>query len=89
MRQTTLTLAIAVTMAAILLAAQAHTNNRKQQSANTAEPLILQDDDGDHLVHRAGPLGGVPFAIKVDSQFGHSEDFFVFAETLAPGQVIP
>jgi mannose-6-phosphate isomerase-like protein (cupin superfamily) len=52
-------------------------------------PLILQEDDGDHLVHRAGPLGGVPFTIKVDDQFGNSEDFFVFAETLAPRQTIP
>lgn len=49
----------------------------------------MQDDDGDHLVHRAGPLGGVPFTIKVDTQFGNSEDFFAFSETLASGQVIP
>lgn len=38
---------------------------------------------------RAGPLGGVPFTIKVDGQVGNSDDFFVFAETLAPGQMIP
>jgi len=41
------------------------------------------------LVHRAGPLGRVPFTIKIDSQFGKSEDFFVFAETLAPHQTVP
>jgi quercetin dioxygenase-like cupin family protein len=52
-------------------------------------PLILQEADGDRLVHRAGPLSGVPFIIKVDGHFGNSEDFFVFAEALAPGQTIP
>jgi hypothetical protein len=38
-----------------------------EQASNSPLPLILQDEDGDHLVHRAGPLGGVPFTIKVDS----------------------
>ena len=52
-------------------------------------PLILQENDGDRLVHRAGPLGGVPFIIKVDGKSGNSEDFFVFTEALAPGQTIP
>jgi hypothetical protein len=33
--------------------------------------------------------GGVPFTIQVDSKFGKSEDFFVFAETLAAQQTIP
>ena len=63
--------------------------NGGEQASNSPLPLILQDEDGDHLVHRAGPLGGVPFTIKVDSQFGNSEDFFVFAEVLAPLQMIP
>ena len=52
-------------------------------------PMILQETDGDRLVHRAGPLKGVPFTIKVDEQFGHSVDFFVFAERLGPRQTIP
>jgi hypothetical protein len=51
--------------------------------------MILQETDGDRLVHRAGPLIGVPFTIKVDGQFGNSDDFFVFAETLGPRQTIP
>jgi quercetin dioxygenase-like cupin family protein len=51
--------------------------------------MILQQTDGDRLVHRAGPLKGVPFTIKVDGQFGNSEDFFVFASVLAPGKTIP
>ncbi|MBV9182043.1 MAG: hypothetical protein JO356_12095 [Acidobacteria bacterium] len=59
------------------------------QACKVPLPLILQDDNGDHLIHRSGPLGGVPFTIKVDGQFGNSEDFFVFAETLAPRQSIP
>jgi mannose-6-phosphate isomerase-like protein (cupin superfamily) len=73
---------------------QAH-KHRQQRNANGEQapespvPLILQKEDGDQLVHRAGPLDGVPFTIKVDGQFGKSEDFFVFAETLAPNQTIP
>lgn len=57
--------------------------------AGAPVPMILQETDGDHLVHRAGPLAGVPLTIKVDGQFGNSEDFFVFAEALAPKQTIP
>jgi mannose-6-phosphate isomerase-like protein (cupin superfamily) len=88
MRQISLVLAIVLT-AMICLVGQERAKNGNHPSARAPEPMILQADDGEHLVHRAGPLGGVPFAIKVDSQFGNSEDFFVFAETLAPGQVIP
>ncbi len=58
-------------------------------SSGSPIPMILQEGDGDHLIHRAGPLGGVPFLIKIDRQFGNSEDFFAFAETLQPGQTIP
>jgi len=65
------------------------TSHNTEKAGRTPIPLILQENEGDHLVHRAGPLGGVPFTIKVDSQFGNSEDFFVFAETLAAGQTIP
>jgi mannose-6-phosphate isomerase-like protein (cupin superfamily) len=54
-----------------------------------ATPMILQENEGEHLIHRAGPLKGVPLTIKVDGQFGRSDDFFVFAETLAPGETIP
>jgi mannose-6-phosphate isomerase-like protein (cupin superfamily) len=65
------------------------TSTDTEKAGRTPTPLILQENEGDHLVHRAGPLGGVPFTIKIDGQFGNSEDFFVFAETLAPGQTIP
>lgn len=61
----------------------------KEKAPESPVPMILQENDGEQLVHRAGPLGGVPFTIKVDNQFGKSEDFFVFAETLAPQQTIP
>ena len=94
MRPTTIVLPTVLTtilMAAFLFAREhrerAHQPDEKP--AKSPVPLILQDEDGDHLVHRAGPLGGLPFTIKVDKQFGNSEDFFVFAETLAPGQAIP
>lgn len=52
-------------------------------------PMILQADDGERLIHRAGPLKGVPFTIKIDGQFGGSEDFAAFSEDLAPGETIP
>ena len=55
------------------------TSNDTEKADRTPIPLILQENEGNHLVHRAGPLGGVPFIIKVDGQFGDSEDFFVFA----------
>jgi mannose-6-phosphate isomerase-like protein (cupin superfamily)/ketosteroid isomerase-like protein len=72
-----------------VLKTRAHNPSHKAASSGSPTPLILQEGDGDHLVHRAGPLGGVPFLIKVDRQFGNSEDFFAFAETLQPGQTIP
>lgn len=59
------------------------------QATGSAVPMILQEADGDQLIHRAGPLRGVPFTIKIDGQFGNSEDFFVFAEALKPGETIP
>src|SRR5579885_2571376 len=90
MRPITLSLvtATATIFAVVFLLAQEHGTATKP-APKSPMALILQDDDGDHLVHRAGPLGGVPFTIKVDSQFVNPEDFFVFAEALAPGQVIP
>lgn len=92
MRHIDLGLAVLVMMvvpATVFLAAQERKEKPPEHETKSSVPLILQKDEGDHLVHRAGPLGGVPFTIKVDSRFGNSEDFFVFAETLAPGQTIP
>lgn len=60
-----------------------------QQTGNKPIAAILQESDGEHLLHRSGPLKDVPFVIKVDALVGHSEDFFVFSEELAPGQTIP
>jgi quercetin dioxygenase-like cupin family protein len=86
--------AITITAAAFLWARE-HTHAtpaaaiETEQGTRSPIPMILQETDGDRLVHRAGPLIGVPFTIKVDGQFGNSEDFFVFAETLGPQQTIP
>jgi mannose-6-phosphate isomerase-like protein (cupin superfamily) len=55
----------------------------------TSRPLILQEADGEQLIHTSGPLSGLPFIIKVDAANGNAQDFFVFTETLAPGQTIP
>ena len=81
--------ATAVLLSAQHSAADSSAVRATPEAAQTAVPMILQEADGDHLVHRAGPLRGVPFTIKVDGQVGNSEDFFVFSETLAPGQTIP
>jgi len=81
---------VVLTYAGVILIPRAYRNEHhgaKQQAGSV--PLILQEADGDRLVHRAGPLKGVPFTIKVDGQSGRSEDFFVFTEALAPGQTIP
>ncbi len=51
--------------------------------------MIFQEGDGEHLVRRAGPMGGLPLTIKLDAKIGGSSDLFVFTETLAPGQKIP
>jgi quercetin dioxygenase-like cupin family protein len=97
MKRINLTLAFTVT--AITVALLMYAGERKdvvpksphgsQQAGTSATPLILQETDGDQLVHRAGPLKGLPFTIKVDRQFGKSEVFFVFAEGLASKQTIP
>jgi quercetin dioxygenase-like cupin family protein len=59
------------------------------QGRAPAQPLILQEGDGDHLIHNSGPLRGLPFIIKLDGEVGNAQDFFVFTETLARGQTIP
>lgn len=85
---------VAAILVSGVLIGQEHTDSQqrianREKALESPVPMILQENDGDQLVHRAGPLGGVPFTIKVDNQFGKSEDFFVFAETLAPKQTIP
>jgi quercetin dioxygenase-like cupin family protein len=59
------------------------------RSTGPSRALILQEGDGERLIHTSGPLKGLPFIIKVDSVNGGAQDFFVFSETLAPGQTIP
>jgi len=97
MKRINLTLAFtvtAITVAFVVYARESKSAVQKsshgsEQAGTSATPLILQEADGDRLIHRAGPLKGLPFTIKVDNQFGKSEDFFVFAEALAPKQTIP
>lgn len=95
MKRTTLALALTVATITAALVLQAREGkespklSRPELAADSPTPLILQEDDGDQLIHRAGPLKGLPFTIKVDGQFGGSEVFFVFTETVAPGQTIP
>ncbi|MGB8476274.1 MAG: cupin domain-containing protein [Candidatus Acidiferrum sp.] len=62
-------------------------------SASTATPLILQENDGEHRLRRpGGPTGSSSvseFIIKIDKQNGHAEDFYVATEILKPGAMIP
>ena len=58
-------------------------------SVSSAESMILQEGDGDHLVRRSGPTGGWPYTIKLDGEDGNTQDFFVMAETMTAGQTIP
>jgi quercetin dioxygenase-like cupin family protein len=66
--------------------------DRLQDNASAppgSRQTIFQEADGEHLVRRAGPMGGLPFTIKLDGQVGGSSDMFVFTEVLSPGQTIP
>ena len=61
----------------------------RPESNASSHQRIFQDGDGENLVRRAGPMGGLPFVIKLDAKVGGSSDLFVFTETLASGQKIP
>jgi quercetin dioxygenase-like cupin family protein len=83
---------IAITAGGFLHAHRSHVSQtmmEAQKNSISPRPLILQEDEGDPLVHNSGPLSGLPFTIKVDSEYGNAQDFFVFTEILAPGQTIP
>jgi mannose-6-phosphate isomerase-like protein (cupin superfamily) len=94
-RNAALFVIVLTTIAAVV---GAHEGDRKgvQQEASAqaptptaSHPLILQEADGDQLIHTSGPLAGLPFTIKVDAANGNAQDFFVFTSTLAPGETIP
>lgn len=58
-----------------------------------AQPLILQEGEGERRVRRPRPDAPsaltVPFIIKIDPKNGGSLDFFMGYEDIAPGQAIP
>ena len=93
MRQRILGVAFALATAAAAAGAEDHAapNSPKALHAipTSPQPLILQEGDGEQLLHSSGPLSGVPFIIKLDGQNGNTQDFFVFTEILARGQSIP
>lgn len=93
MRRSILLFVFAAATVAIVVRAEQHaapyTAPATSRVRASAHPLILQEDDGDHLIHNSGPLSGLPFIIKLDGQVGNAQDFFVFTETLARGQTIP
>ena len=85
---------MAISCGAILMLARetehvTPSDGKASQAAAPSQPLILQEREGERMIHRGGPMGNLPFMIKVDEQNGGAEDFFVFAETLPPGKTIP
>jgi mannose-6-phosphate isomerase-like protein (cupin superfamily) len=60
---------------------------------SSAVPLILQEVDGERRIRRpGGPAGSgsvSEFFIKIDKQNGNAEDFYVGAEVMNPGAMIP
>ncbi|MDP9159306.1 MAG: cupin domain-containing protein [Acidobacteriota bacterium] len=86
-------LTLAIATVAVLVRARAYTVPQSatptSQGSSPPHPLILQENDGEHLVRRTGPTAGWPFTIKLDGQNGNTQDFFVFTSTMAPGETIP
>ena len=62
---------------------------KQPERALASRRVIFREEDGEHLVRRAGPMGGLPLTIKLDDRVGRSSQLFVFTETLSPGQTIP
>ena len=93
MRRCTLVFTFVLTTAAVAVGAEDHTAPNLTETLHATPTLpqsqILQEGDGEHLVHSSGQLSGVPFIIKLDGQNGNTQDFFVFTEILARGQSIP
>ena len=88
---TTATLSVRLVRAQNPQASQSRAASTHSPSPPT--PLILQEGDGEHRLRRpGGPTGSgsVPeFIIKIDKQNGNAEDFYVGAEILNPGALIP
>lgn len=65
-------------------------HTRTSSESRAAQPLILQENEGERRVRRPGlPNAGWPFIIKVDGQNGNAQDFFVVTEIMDPGRSIP
>jgi mannose-6-phosphate isomerase-like protein (cupin superfamily) len=56
---------------------------------SSAVPLILQEGDGERRIRRPGSGSVSEFFIKIDKQNGNAEDFYVGAEVMNPGAMIP
>jgi mannose-6-phosphate isomerase-like protein (cupin superfamily) len=84
------------TLGVLLLRAQQHQSQPDAESMHiksSAVPLILQEVDGERRIRRpGGPAGSgsvSEFFIKIDKQNGNAEDFYVGAEVMNPGAMIP
>ena len=84
------------TFGVLLLRAQQHQRQPDSESTlsgSSAVPLILQESDGEHRIRRpGGPTGSgsvSEFIIKIDKQNGNATDFYVGAEVMNPGAMIP
>jgi mannose-6-phosphate isomerase-like protein (cupin superfamily) len=85
------------TLGVLLVRAQnqpaSQSDSASEHRPSSATPLILQEGDGEHRIRRpGGPAGSgsvSEFIIKVDKQNGNAEDFYVGAEVMNPGAMIP
>jgi mannose-6-phosphate isomerase-like protein (cupin superfamily) len=92
-----LLLLMSATLGVLLVRAQNHQTSQSDSasghSPSSATPLILQEGDGEHRIRRpGGPTGSgsvSEFIIKIDKQNGNAEDFYVGAEVMNPGAMIP
>jgi quercetin dioxygenase-like cupin family protein len=61
--------------------------------AGVAQPLLLQESEGERRVHRPPPATlsnlAAPFIIKLDRRNGGAPEFVMLMEDIAPGQGIP
>ena len=88
-RRDFLTTTVALAGASLSELAHGGEPGARRSRRRAPQPLILQEEDGERLVRRAGPTAGWPFLIKLDGAQGGTRVFFVFTDVMAPGGSIP
>ena len=81
----------AVLLAVVLWHARSTASSGAAESARSAHPLLLEQNEGERRMrrHRQGPMASEPFIIKVDARNGGSNDLVFLTEKFGPGRLIP